>query len=359
MVDSVPGPRSFDITNANRILNSIATGASGLARQEQIIRSGRQNQIEVVNQRTNKARGSNAELTKIISFLSNVVDRIKTIRRLADGLFTEVSQADRFGSGDNAVQFNITLARLDQVAKQTSDVPNLLNSSGNSDFTFLTTDDGRIVTLSGAALGAGFTITEENGNFIFSDHEAGILRQVDPLREPFTAPLPGNFADISRDVRLDSIDTFDPDKVTVTFYPGTSAAVTYTGTVSRDGLGILDAFLYDDFSSAAGRGRAFKDLEAAKATIDAELDRFEGALKSARLIFGQRDISLSGFISLIDSSTTASVIELHAADSARAFQNSFDAKLVNGVETARNQLGKILGALDFGPRTNTVVDILA
>lgn len=368
MVESVLSPRSFDVTNANRVLSSVATGSFGLARQEQIIRSGRQRQIEVANQRTSKPRKSNEDLNKIISFLSNAVDRIKTIRRLADNLTAEVSKADRFKSGDNAVQFDITLAQLSRVADKTYDAPNLLSSSSDTDFVFLTTGDGRVVTLSGAELGTGFTITVKEGsfkqgntqgNFIFSDHEARVLRVVDPLKDPFTPPLPGNFADITRDVRLDSIDKFDPDKVTITFFSGTSAAKTYTGTLTRDGLGVLDSFLYDGFASAAGRNRAFKDLEAAKATIDQELTRFEGSLKSARLISRQRDINLASFISLFDTSTSASVIELHAADSARAFQNDFNAKLVNGLETARNQLGKVLGALDYGPPTNTIVDILA
>ena len=117
MVESLLSPGSFDIANANRILNSAAVGSSSLARQEQIIRSGQQTKIEIVNQRTNKPRTSNPELTKIISFLSNVVDRIKTIRRLADSLTAEVSKADRFGSGDNAVHFDITLAQLSGVAE--------------------------------------------------------------------------------------------------------------------------------------------------------------------------------------------------------------------------------------------------
>ena len=150
------------------------------------------------------------------------------------------------------------------------------------------------------------------------------------MKEPFTAPLPANFVAISRDVRLDSIDKFDPDKVTVTIFPGTTAAKTFTGTVTRDGLGVLDSFLYDGFATAAGRSRAFEDLRAAKTTIDRELTRFEDALKSARLISGQRDLNLASFFSLVDSSTAASVIELQATDSVRAFQNNFNAKLVKG-----------------------------
>lgn len=376
MVESLLSTSLSDLANANRVLRSGIVGAASLALQERIIRAGKQTQVEVFNQLTNKPRTSNPALTKIISFLSNVVDRIKTIRRLADSLTDEVAKADRFGSGDNAVQFDITLARLAGVAEQTSEVPNLLNSSGNTDFAFLTTKDGRVVTLSGAALGTGFTITEtgtafgtalgteltiteKNRTIIFSDHQARVIRLVDPLKEPFAAPPPANFADISRDVRLDSIDKFDPDKVTITVFPGTTAAKTFTGTVTRDGLGVLDSFLYDDFATAAGRSRAFEDLRAAKATIDAELARFENALESARLISGQRDLNLASFVSLFDSSTAASVIELQAADSARAFQNDVDAKLVNGVGTARNELGKILGGVDLDPRTNRIIDLIA
>lgn len=372
MVGSILSPGLIDNTNANKILNLAAVGASRVARQELIIRSGQQKQVEILNQRTGKPRKSNEELTKIISFLANVVDRIKTIRRLAENLTAEVSKADRFGAGDNAVQFDVTLAQLSRVADQTSAAPNLLNSSSNTDFAFLTTEDGRVVTLSGAALGTGFTITEtgtalgtdltitgKNRTVIFSDHEAGVLRQADPLKEPFTAPLPANFVDISKDIRLDGIDKFDPDKVTITVFPGTTAAKTFTGTVTRNGLGVLDSFLYDGFTTAAGRSRAFEDLRAAKATIDAELARFEDSLKSARLISGQRDLSLASFVSLIDSKTAASVIELHAADSARAFQNNFNVKLVNGVETARNELGKILGGVDLDPATNRIIDLIA
>ncbi|MBC8338802.1 MAG: hypothetical protein H8E39_08945 [Alphaproteobacteria bacterium] len=359
MVESLRSPSSFDIANARRVLGSASVDTSGIERQYEVIRTGQQTAIEVANQRTGKARETSLELTKIISFLSNVVDRIKTLRRLSDGLTAEVAKADRFGSGDNAAQFDITLAQLDSVAKQASDAPNLLNSSPDDDFAFLTTEDGRVVTLSGAALGTGYTITEENGNFIFSDHEAAVLRQVDPLKEPFSAPLSANYVLYSKNVRLDEIDTFDPDKVTITIYPDTNAAQTYTGTVSREGLGILDSYLYDGFATAAGRSRAFEDLRAARNTIDAELARFEGALKSVRLISGERDLSLASFVSVFDSSTSASVIELHAADSARAFQNDFRDRHVNGIETARNELAKVLGGVDLNLTTNTIIDIIA
>ncbi|MBT3306640.1 MAG: hypothetical protein HN377_09165 [Alphaproteobacteria bacterium] len=377
MVESILSPNSYDIANARRVLNSAAVGLSAFARQEKVIRSGQQSPVEIVNERTSKPRESDEDLNKIISFLSNTVDRIKTIRKLADDLFGEVIKADSFQSGDNAVQFDVTLAHLSRVAAQTYDTPNLLNSSSDEDFVFLTTEDGRVVTLSGAALGSDYAITQtkgtlttgsfshgnidypENGTVTYTDHDVGVLRQQDPLKGAFTTPLAGNYTAISKDVQLDSIDKFDPNIVTITFFPGTSAAETITGTLSRGGIGVLDSFLYDGFTTAAGRNRAFEDLEKAKGIIDAELARFEGALDSARLISGQRDLSLTSFVSLLDSSTNASVIELHAADNARAFQNNFDAKLSSGVESARNQLSKVLGGLNLNPPTNSVVDIQA
>ena len=159
MVESVLSPNLFDIINASKVLASSIGGASGFTRQEQIIRSGLQTEVAVVNQRTGKPRKSDEDLNNIISFLSNVVERIKLIRKLADSLSAEVTKANQFGSGDNAVQFDITLAYLSQVAAQTADQPNLLNSSSNDDFGFITTPDGRVVTLSWAALRTGFVIT--------------------------------------------------------------------------------------------------------------------------------------------------------------------------------------------------------
>jgi len=375
MVDLLSSATLSGYFNANKILGATAFGTSGLTRQEEIIRTGQQEKITVDNQRTGKPRIPTEGLDKIVSFLSNVIYRTKLIRELTDSLNDDVRESDQFGTGDSATHFDSTLAYLSNVATQTVNEPNLLNSSEDKNFKFFTLKDNRVINLSAANLGTGFTITdskttigsdyttlERSSNIIYSDHEYGVLRQKDPLRGNFSTKLPslpGNFVSVFGDVRLDSIDKFDPNKVTVTFFPGTNAENSFTGTVSREGLGILNSFLYDSFTTATGRGRAFEDLRVAKTSIDRELLRFEGALKSVTLIKGQKDLSLANFVSLIDTSTIGSAIKLQEADSAWAFKNNFNSIRINGVETSRNELGKMLGALDLDSRSNRIIDLIA
>ena len=380
MIETVNQSSSQSYTNANKVLDASAYGQSSINRQQEIIRTGNQNSVSISNQLTGNLRKSNEELDNIITYLSNVVDRTKLIKKLADDLTKDIQNSDRFGTGDSSAHFDITLAYLAKVAGQTADDPNLLNSSNGKSYKFLTSNNGQFISLNGSNFTTGYSISETstmigndytssvaNPNIVFADLEYGVLRQKDPLRSPFSTKLPtltGDFVSIFKnsgygDVQLDSIDKFDTNKVTITFFPGSISESSFTGTISREGLGILNSFLYDNFMTAAGRNRAFSDVRAAKTSIDSNLSRFEGALRSATILKNQKDLSIVNFIGLIDSSTVSSAISLQEADSNRVFKNNFNSILVNGIETSRNELGKMLGALDLDDRTNRIIDLVA
>ena len=380
MVEQISIGNQINYSNASKVLGSSVFGQSSLIRQEEIIKTGRQDVVTIVNQRTGKPHVSNEDLDSIISYLSNVVERTKLIKTLADSLTDDLRNADSYGTGDSATHFDLTLAYLSNIASKSSDNPNLLNSTENKNFKFLTSKNGQFISLNGSNLTTGYSISETttmigndytslgpNPNIIYADLEYGVLRQRDPLRGPFSTKLPslsGDFISVFKnsdygDVQLDSIDKFDPNKVTVTFFPGTTNEHSFTGTVRREGLGILNSFMYDSFTTAAGVNRAYVDLRAAKTSIDKDLSRFNGALKAATLIKSQKDLSLANFVSLIDTSTINSAIKLQEADSARAFKNNFNSIRVDGIETSRNELGKMLGAVDLDSRSNRIIDLIA
>jgi hypothetical protein len=380
MVETLTSYSSLSYSNANKVLSASAYGQSGLLRQQEIIKTGNQEEIKIPNQLTGSSRKSNEDLDKTISYLSNVVDKTKLIRKLADDLTKDLQDSDRFGTGDSAAHFDITLAYLSNVAGQSTDDPNLLSSSESENYKFITSKNGQVISLNGSNLKTGYSISETttsigndytslglNPNIIFSDIEYGVLRHKDPLRNPFSTKLPslpGNFVSVFKnsdlgDVQLDSIDKFDTNKVTITFFPGTISENSFTGTISREGLGILNSFLYDSFTTAAGRNRAYNDLRTAKTSIDDDLLRFEGALRAATILKSQKDLSLANYVNLIDSSTVSSAIALQEADSARIFKNNFNSILVNGLETSRNELSKMLGAVDLDGRSNRLIDLVA
>ena len=387
MVEFISSASFSGFSNANKVLGAAAYTPAGYDRQEEIIRTGRQDKITIANQRTGKSRTSSQDLDKIVSYLSNVVDRTKLIKKLADDLTDDVRKSDQYGTGDRAAHFDITLAYISKVAGEPADNPNLLSSKSGENYRFLISKDGQVISLNGVDLGTGYSISETtttigndytsmgpNPNVIFSDLEYGVLRHKDPLRDAFSTQLPSMQADFVSvlkyrnsnrpnsefgDVKLESIDKFNPDKVTLTFFPGTTSEESFTGTLSREGLGILNSFMYDSFSSAAGRNRAFNDLRAAKTTISSSLVRFEGALRAANLIKGQKDLNIASFVNLIDTSTIGSVIKLQEADSSRVFKNNFNSIRVSGVETSRNELGKLLGAVNLDTGSNRIIDLIA
>ena len=152
MVVTLTSASTQSYSNANKVLGASAYEQSSITRQQEIIRTGKQESIVIANQRTGKIRNSNADLDKIITYLSNAVDRTKSIRKLVDDLAKDIQNSDRFGTGDSSAHFDITLAYLSKVAGQTSDDPNLLSSIKSENLKFLTSKNGKVISLNGTDL---------------------------------------------------------------------------------------------------------------------------------------------------------------------------------------------------------------
>jgi hypothetical protein len=119
--------------------------------------------------------------------------------------------------------------------------------------------------IDGVFLGTDYFITEDGSGDLFlsdtgylsSEDAAGTLTEY--------ADYPGTTTGNSSSVEDIALDSFDADTGAIQF---TSAGTgTVTGTLTRGGLGLLDAFLYENFATADGIARVKQDLQAAESLV--------------------------------------------------------------------------------------------
>ena len=169
----------------------------------------------------------------------------------------------------------------------------------NRSFTYQITEAGASQTVAGQFLGTDYTITDTAGKiWVREGSFTKVLRRTDSV----TGQPTGEFAAITGGIRLDSFNS-TTDEVVFTIAPESADATQFTGTLSRKGLGFLDAWLYDGLETSAGRDRAIVDIEKAKRTIDLELARYGSALTTAQFYEGRNGVRLNNFAGRIDELT--------------------------------------------------------
>jgi len=170
---------------------------------------------------------------------------------------------------------------------------NLIDSRSRETFSAQTlyapyNSDGDVLQIDGTYLGTDWYITDSTGDFWNSDtgfasseDAVGTLTGYDdypdtPNGESSSVDAAGLFV------------SFDSSTDAVSFQVG---ATTYSGTVTRGGLGLLDAFLYDNFETDVDPNsidRAQSDLQEAEALIlntEAELRSSLATLESRTTVF--------------------------------------------------------------------------
>ncbi|NQV54519.1 MAG: hypothetical protein HQ503_01555, partial [Rhodospirillales bacterium] len=149
---------------------------------------------------------------------------------------------------------------------------NLIESQSRSSFSTQTlyapyNSTGDTLQINGIYLGTDYYITDGDGDFWNSDTGfLGSEAAVGTLSE-YTS-YPGTPTGITDTVTDLVFKTFTSSSDTVTF--DLSGGTPISGTITRGGLGLLDAWLYDDFSvveDATTITRAKADLDAAESKI--------------------------------------------------------------------------------------------
>ena len=83
--------------------------------------------------------------------------------------------------------------------------------------------------------------------------------------------------------------------MTFTIAPDTANPQTFTGTIDREGIGIVDAWFYDNLSTEDGRDRALADLKSARKNIELEINRYQRSLTTIAYYDSRAAIRLGDF----------------------------------------------------------------
>jgi hypothetical protein len=119
--------------------------------------------------------------------------------------------------------------------------------------------------IDGVYLGTDYNIVADGSGNVFLSDTGFLANESDTGTLTEYATFPGAPTGVSSSVTDITLNSIDTSTGAVQF---TSAATgTVTGTLNRGGLGLLDSWLYDNFTTADGIARAKSDLDAAEGTI--------------------------------------------------------------------------------------------
>lgn len=355
---SVLSPFSTQQVGYNLLQLQLATyNELKLSGEQQSIADGYQQKVNSVNLSADKYRDLSADLDETISFLTRTANRAEQISKKLDQLRTLVWKAEYWGnSGDGvsreaySLAFDAIVKSINSTANTTSDTPNLLGSAQHSSYTYYSTVSGQQGTVTRTFLGTDYEIIDSGSNTWKRTGEfSKFLTQYDS-----TGAATGLYAAISAGLRLDSASGAS---VGFTISPDTSASQSFTGTISFTGLDLGDSWYYDGLASADGWDRAKIALDYAKAWVDGNAARLNGALATANFYRGKADTAISGYRNLIDDYTIAQALELQEVGNTYRALNDISVLSVANTQALREQYAQLLSATSVSPIFRSIIDL--
>jgi hypothetical protein len=136
------------------------------------------------------------------------------------------------------------------------------------------------------------------------------------------------------------MDSFDASTNAIGFTtsPSTAGAQSFTGTLSKTGLGVGNAFIYDNLESQAGRDRAIADLESAKISVDQQLIRFKAALAQAQLSASRTSTRLNDLLVETETLTFSASVEIQGIAARAEGLNQLNVNLLQSQKAFRQEL---------------------
>ena len=281
-VFTVLTPPSADSINNAIFLNQInALSSPQIIQKQNKIQSILQRELNQVSDGQINLANLQDDVDDALKFINNAISRANIIRSRLDtaiDLSLKANNGDANTFASLATSFDSSINSIINAA-ESGPSPNLLSELPQSTLTFPTNTRGSTFSLAPKFLGTNYTITEDLTRNVFVRADSTqTFRETSAQDGTFT----GNFGAIFGGIRLDSFDA-STNAIGFTTSPATAGLKSFTGTLSKTGLGVGNAFIYDNLESQAGRDRAVSDLKSAKISIDQQLVRFKSALAQAQL----------------------------------------------------------------------------
>jgi len=322
---------------------------SHIAAKAALIESDYGVKISGIDRQAQQWKDFQAELEKPRGVVSGTIGRLKGMRGLIDSLIQTVGKADldsQSGTLSDGYRsaFDSMLKSLRSRVDKATDSPNLLGKTGARELLIPTGLYGATQSVRQNYKGVDYKILDTSGEQWAPDYVGNLLRRYDSYPDD-PSSVSGNLAS---GVRLDSLAG---DDVTFTVAPGTADPQTFTGTIDREGIGLVDAWFYENLSTQDGRDRARADLTAAKKNLDLEIHRYQGTLTAIAYYDNRAAIRLGDF----RAETGALLIEREREmlTSQQNFQRQFD---LATTALTRNQFALDVYKTMFATTGNTVAD---
>jgi len=298
--------------------------------------------INSVDAEKNRWQSAREDIQAGRSTISTTVAHAKTILASIDRMIQMVNKAAQNTEGFTGYEmysstFDSFLKQLDNSATKSDAKPNLLGTF-KTQLSYRVGINGTTTTINSAYVGSTYYIIDSEGKYWDVDRSANILKRYDDYPDTPTS-VSGNF---QSGLRLDSLDG---DAITFTVGPDAATPETFTGTLYRKGLHILDSWAYDGLSTDEGRQRALEDLNDAKAAIDLEIRRYQVAFTTSNFYDTVATQSISGLTKktnqlMLDQ---AAEIQKEQQSIAREYQTASNA-VVRSI-SMQNQYAKLLNPL--------------
>ena len=215
-------------------------------------------------------------LSESLDTIQNTKTRLEGVMSRLDRMIINVNKAQQavddpdvaFQAGGYSASHDSYFRAIDDLIRNTRTVDNLL-ASDTSSTRYPINLNGTTSQIYGNDLKTTYHIEDSDGNKWYPDQKTQLLKVYTDY--PHTEGDGTSSMIYDQGIKLDSFT--DP---TVNFTTGANGVSPHniSGTLTREGLGVLNSWLYDNLSTSEGRERAINDLNAAKEAVQVELSRY-------------------------------------------------------------------------------------